>query len=105
MIIEDNVVYTADNIGYLYAYSIKTKTNMGKNYKIPFRSNLKILKNVIIASNQDNDYFFSKNDGSLINKIPTEQTVVKNQFVNNISTNGADTVFYKFIWIYLFNRF
>ena len=96
LIIEDNVVYTADNIGYLYAYSIKTKKLIwAKNYKIPFRSNLKILKNVIIASNQDNDlFFFNKNNGNLINKIPTEQTVVKNQFVNNISTNGADTVFF-----------
>lgn len=95
-IIKDDIIYTADNIGYLYAYSIKTKKLIwAKNYKVPFRSNLKIIKNIIIASNQDNDlFFFNKKDGTLLNKFPTEQNVVKNQFVNNISTNGTDTVFF-----------
>ena len=43
MIVEDNIIYVSDNFGYLYAYNYKNKRVLwAKNYKIPFRSNLKI---------------------------------------------------------------
>ena len=48
--VEKNVVYVSDNIGYIYAYSLKTNRIIwAKNYKIPFRgSNLKILKKKLL---------------------------------------------------------
>ncbi len=87
MIIEKNVIYASDNIGYLYALNIKTgKLMWAKNYKVPFRSNIKIIDNKLITSSQNNDlYFFNKKNGDLIKFIPTEETVIKNQFINNIS--------------------
>ena len=65
-----------------------------KNYKIPFRSNLKLSKDKLIASNQNNNlYFFNKKNGNMLNLIPTEETIVKNQFVNNLSL-GNESLFF-----------
>ena len=59
LIIENDIIYVSDNIGYLYAFNYKyNKLVWAKNYKIPFRSNLKIFNNKIIASNQNNNLFF-----------------------------------------------
>ena len=74
-------------MGFLYAFDyFKKKVIWAKNYKVPFRSNLKIYKNKIIAASQNNDlYFFNKKTGETISLIPTEETKVKNKFINNIS--------------------
>ena len=59
MIIEKDVIYVSDNLGYLYAFDYKNKKIIwAKNYRIPFRSNLKLYGNKLIASNQDNNLFF-----------------------------------------------
>jgi len=86
-IVEDNIIYISDNIGYLYAFNyIKNNILWAKNYKIPFRSNLKLVKDKLVAANQNNDlYFFDKNNGNIKKLIPTEETVIKNKFVNNLS--------------------
>ena len=87
LIIEKDVIYISDNIGYLYALNLKTgQLIWAKNYKVPFRSNLKVVNNKLIASSQNNDLlFFNKKNGELIKFIPTEETIVKNQFINNLS--------------------
>ena len=79
LIVEKNIIYVSDNLGYLYAYDHqKDKIIWAKNYKVPFRSNLKIVENKLIAANQNNTlYFFNKNSGEVINFIPTEDTVLK----------------------------
>ena len=67
---------------------------MGKNYKVPFRSNLKIIKITLIAANQNNNlYFFDKNTGDVIKLFPTEEILVKNEFKNNLSTNKSNSFF------------
>ena len=90
LIIEDNIIYVSDNIGYSYAYNYKIKKIIwAKNFKVPFRSNLKILKNKLVASNQNNDLLFiNKNNGEIIKLIPTEETLIKNEFINNLSANN-----------------
>ena len=95
LIVENNIIYVSDNIGYLYAYDyIKNKILWAQNYKIPFESNLKIFKNKLIAANQNNIlYFFNKFDGQLLKFIPTEDTKIKNEFINNISLNEKNTYF------------
>ena len=89
-IVEDNIIYVSDNLGYLYAFNpVKNKILWAKNYKIPFRSNLKITNESLIAANQNNDlYFFNKKNGDILRLIPTEETIVKNKFVNNLSLNN-----------------
>ena len=65
-----------------------------KNYKIPFRSNLKIIDNKLVASNQNNSlYFLDLINGNQIKLIPTEDTLVKNRFINNISLNDTHSLF------------
>ena len=87
IIVQNDITYISDNLGFLYAYDfILNKLLWAQNYKIPFRSNLKLYKNRLIAANQNNIlYFFDKNSGEILKLIPTEETLVKNQFENNLS--------------------
>ncbi len=87
MIIENEIIYVADNLGYLYAFHYKkNKILWAKNYKVPFRSNIKIYKNKIVTSNQNNNlFFFDKSNGEVLKLIPTEETILKNDFVNNLA--------------------
>ena len=93
--VENNIVYVSDNIGYLYAYDFyKNKIIWAKNYKIPFRGNIKLYNNKLIATNQNNNlFFFNKLDGSILRTIPTEETIIKNNFKNNLSINGKNLFF------------
>lgn len=95
LIIQDNIVFVSDNLGYLYAYDlIKKKIIWAKNYEIPFRSNLKIFEDKLITSNQNNIlYFFDKNSGNILKLIPTEETIAKNEFENNLSVNAESLYF------------
>lgn len=96
IILHNEVIYVADNLGYTYAYNYKIdKILWAKNYKIPFSSNLKIFQNKITVANQDNNlYILNKNNGNLLKSIPTEQTFIKNQFTNNLSAYNAERLFY-----------
>ena len=89
LVIENQTIYVSDNIGYLYAYNYKkNKILWAKNYKKPFRSNLKIVRNKLVAANQNNNlYFIDKQTGVILKLIPTEETLVKNQFINNLSAS------------------
>ena len=94
--VERNIIYVSDNLGYLYAYDyILKKILWAKNYKIPFRSNLKVSKNDLIAANQNNNlYFFNKKNGEILKNIPTEETPIKNSFVNNLSLSNNSLFFF-----------
>jgi outer membrane protein assembly factor BamB len=94
-IVDNNIIYISDNIGYLYALDYKkNKIIWAKNYKIPFRSNLKLFNDMLIASDQNNNLsFFNKNTGEVLKIIPTEETTVKNLFVNNLSLNEKSLFF------------
>tara|TARA_B100000767_G_C19771557_1_gene540333 strand:- start:2963 stop:4288 length:1326 start_codon:yes stop_codon:yes gene_type:complete len=95
LIIENDIIYVSDNLGFLYAYNyINDKILWAKNYKIPFKSNLKISNTKLIAANQNNNlYFINKISGDIIQLLPTEETIVKNNFINNLSTNKKNTLF------------
>ena len=48
----------------------------------------------MIASNQNNNLlFFNKISGDLFKSIPTEETNIKNQFINNLSLNKKNLFF------------
>ena len=96
IIIDINIAYISDNLGYLYAYDLKlNKLIWAKNYKIPFRSNLKLIDDKLFASNQNNDLLiFSKKSGDILKQIPTEPTVLKNKFINNIAYGNDGILFF-----------
>ena len=95
LIVENNTIYVSDNIGYIYAYDYtNNKILWAQNFKIPFGSNLKLFKNTLIAANQNNNlYFINKLNGQLLKFIPTEETEIKNEFINNVSLNANNTFF------------
>ena len=95
IIVDDQVLYVSDNLGYLYALDyIQNKILWAKNYKTPFRSNLKIIQGKLIAANQNNIlYFFDKITGDIIKSIPTEENIIKNEFISNLSSNEKYTFF------------
>ena len=72
----------------------KKKIVWAKNYKVPFRSNMKIIDKTLVAANQNNIlYFFDKFSGDIIKLFPTEKTLVNNVFKNNLSSNEQNTFF------------
>ena len=95
LVLDNNIIYISDNIGYLYALDYqKNKLLWAKNYKVPFRSNLKIFGSKLIAADQMNRlYFFDKNNGNTLKLVPSEETIVKNEFINNIALNN-NNLFY-----------
>ena len=95
LIVNSEIIYVSDNLGYIYAFDYNKKSLLwAKNYKIPFRSNLKIIDNKLVASNQNNSlYFLDLINGNQIKLIPTEDTLVKNRFINNISLNDTHSLF------------
>jgi len=84
--IDDNKIFAADNLGYLYVLDLNTKNIIwAKNFGIPFRSNLKIEKNQIFLANQDNTiYSINKNTGDVIWQYATSPTKLKTVFKNSI---------------------
>ena len=107
ILIENNILYASDNLGYLYALNYKdNKLLWAKNFKIPFRSNIKIFENKIIAANQDNTlYVFNKFNGIKLRYIPTEGTTVKNYFVNSLASAKKSLFFLNtFGTIYSINK-
>lgn len=94
-VINKNIIYVSDNLGYIYAFNYQSNSLLwAKNLQIPFKSNLKIYKNIIItASHKNNIFFFNKDNGEIIKSIPTEETKVSNQFVNNFSIENDNLFF------------
>ena len=94
-IVENNIIYVADNLGYLYSYDYSiNKILWAKNYKIPFRSNLKIYDKQLALADQANTlYLFNKKNGQILKKFPSEETTVKNQFINNLALNNKNLFF------------
>ena len=84
--IDRNIAYITDNIGYFYALNFKNKKVLwAKNYKIPFRSNLKIIDNKIFTVDQNNVlYIINKFNGDRLKTLPTEETTLKNKFINSL---------------------
>jgi outer membrane protein assembly factor BamB len=95
IIVQNNVIYVTDNIGFMYAFDYKeNKILWAKKNKVPFSSNLKISGNKLIAANQNNYlYFININNGDILSLIPTEETTIKNEFKNNISSNKNVSLF------------
>ena len=95
IIVNKNIIYVTDNIGYIYSFDYKkNKILWAKNIKIPFRSNLKIFNNKLIAADQNNHlYFIDTKSGDILKVIPTEETLIKNKFINNLSLDDKTSYF------------
>ena len=90
--VDNNIIFVSDNLGYLYSLDyLNNKVIWAKNYKLPLNSNLKITDDKIICSDVNNNLiYFNKNNGEIIKLIPTENTTLTNEFINNISKYNED---------------
>ena len=79
----------------MYAYNYNSnKIIWAKKFPAPFRSNIKINNNKLYIANENNSLFvINVNDGSIIRKIPTEEVLIKNKFISNLSLSDKN-VFY-----------
>ena len=95
LIIKNNIIYISDNIGYVYAYNYeKDQMLWAKDFKTPFRSNIKISSNNLIVSNENNDLLILNiNTGDLKKLIPSEQMIINNTFINNIVLGNEEIFF------------
>lgn len=94
IIVNNSIVYVSDNLGFIYSFDYNNnKVLWAKDNKIPFRSNLKVISDKLIASDQNNRInIFDKKNGNILKFIPTEETKIKNNFQNNFSIN-KDLIF------------
>ena len=85
LLVDNNILYTADNLGYLYAINLSTKSLLwAKNYGIPFRSNLKLANNQLFLANQDNViYSVNTKTGDKNWQFATSLTFLNSDFYNN----------------------
>jgi outer membrane protein assembly factor BamB len=90
--VSNNVLYAADNLGYIYAIDLIDKSLVwAKNYGIPFRSNLKIIEGQIILANQDNTIYSINFKTGVTNwQFSTGQTSLKSDFENNFVIDKAN---------------
>ena len=95
LIVENNIIYVGDNFGYIYALDyVKDKLLWARNFKTPFRSNLKIQgNNLVIADINNALYFINKNNGEKFKVLPTEETLIKNEFINTLISTNKDIFF------------
>ena len=87
LVVNKNILYVADNLGYLYAINLDDKFIIwAKNYGIPFRSNLKFSNNQVFLANQDNViYSINANTGEKNWQFTTSLTFLKSDFKNNFA--------------------
>ena len=93
--IDDSILYISDNIGYVYALDyLEKKLLWAKDFKIPFRSNLRIFDNKIIIADTNNVlYLLNKFNGEQLRSIPTEENPLKSKFLNSIVINNQSLFF------------
>ena len=86
-LINEDVLYASDNLGYLYAIDLVKKSLIwAKNYGIPFRSNLKFVNEQLFVANQDNVlYSINTKTGEKNWQYATSGTFLKSDFKNNIA--------------------
>ena len=95
-IVNKNILYISDNLGYLYALNLDNKSIVwAKNYGIPFRSNLKITDGQLFLANQDNViYSINPATGDKIWEFATAITSLKSSFENNFALDQLNNILF-----------
>ncbi len=96
LLIKDEIIYAADNLGYVYSIDInKNKIIWAKNFGIPFRSNIKIVKDNLILAHQDNLVIsIDKFNGEKKWEFSSSLTFLKTNFENSILIDEKDNTLF-----------
>ena len=95
ILLEENIIYVADNLGYLYSLNYQSgKLLWAKNFKVPFRSNIKASnEKLFLADINNNLLIINKNNGDKLKEIPTEDVTLKNNFINSIALKDNNIIY------------
>ena len=102
LIIKNDFIIAADNFGYVYSLNYKkNKLNWAKNFLVPFRSNLKILNDILFLSDEKNKIIlidikngnkieeFYTQPSKAVSKFESNLAIDKNNNLLFLSTNGS----------------
>ena len=94
IILKNDVIFAADNLGYVYALDILTeKIIWAKNYGVPFFSNIKIIDDLLFLVNKDNKvYILNLLSGEKIWEYSTDRSILNTKHKNIISYSGNNLV-------------
>ena len=90
--IDQGKLIVADNIGYIYSIQINEKNLIwAKNYRISFRSNIKIQDGIIFLADQENKlYAINSLNGLKLWDFLGNQSFLKGKFLNNINIDDIN---------------
>ena len=96
MIIKDDFIIAADNFGYVYSINYKkNKLNWAKNFLVPFRSNLKILNDVLFLSDEKNKIILiDVKNGNKIEELYTQPSKAVSKFESNLAIDKKNNLLF-----------
>ena len=96
MIIKNDVLIAADNFGYVYSIDYKkNKILWAKNYLVPFRSNLKIINQILFISDEKNKIILIDiKNGNLIDELYTQPSKTVSKFESNIAIDNNNNILF-----------
>ena len=107
ILVDNNIIYAADNLGYLYALNYSTnKILWAKNYGVPFNTNILKKDDSIYLANSNSTFFsINKKNGEVLWSYKTENKVVRSSF-NSIILIQNENIYYlnNFLNVYNFRH-
>ena len=107
ILVDNNIIYAADNFGYLYALNYSTnKILWAKNYGVPFNTNIIKKDDSIYLANSNSTFFsINKKNGEVLWSYKTENKVVRSSF-NSIILIQNNNIYYlnNFLNVYNFKH-
>ena len=96
LILKDDFIIAADNFGYVYSIDYKKeKLNWAKNFLVPFRSNLKILNDILFLSDEKNKIILiDTRNGSKIDELYTQPSKAVSKFESNIAIDKNNNLLF-----------
>ncbi len=96
LIIKDDSIIAADNFGYIYSINYKKrKLNWAKNFLVPFRSNLKIINNVLFLSDEQNKIILiDLKNGKKIDEFYTSPSKTVSEFESNLAVDKNNNLIF-----------
>ena len=96
LILINDLIIAVDNLGYIYCLDfINNKVVWAKNFMIPFRSNLKIIDEILVVSDEKNKIILIDiNNGNKINELYTQPSKTVSQFESNLAFDRNNNLLY-----------
>lgn len=96
LIIKNNIIIAADNLGYLYALDYRNKKlKWAKNFLVPFRSNIKIIDNILFIADEKNKILqIDFNNGEKLDELYTQPAKIVSSFESNLAFDDNKDLFF-----------